>query len=56
ICIASMIKSISDIEKLQFCNVLFRENENGRISGATIHFRESKETQLKTIQFKSLTD
>jgi integrase len=58
LCLATMARPRSDIGRLQFQDIIFNfeDSSNSTLTGVKIHFREPKETQVKTTSLGLLQD
>jgi integrase len=58
LCLATMARPRSDMGRLQFRDTIFQyqDSTNSTLTGVTVHFREPKETQVKTSKLGVLQD
>jgi hypothetical protein len=48
LCIATMARPRSDVGQIQYRDVILQHDDQGKLLGAIIHFRQPKETQVKS--------
>ncbi|EIE91831.1 hypothetical protein RO3G_16542 [Rhizopus delemar RA 99-880] len=56
LCLTTMARSRSDMGRLRKEDVIFRYDQNKKIKGAILHFREAKETQVKSVTLGVIED
>ncbi|KAG1224241.1 hypothetical protein G6F35_004141 [Rhizopus arrhizus] len=56
LCLATMARPRSDLGRLQYQDVILKYGENESLLSAVLHFRQAKETQVKTITLGPIED